>query len=363
MATSAAPLSAATPQPVNKQPAPAAAPPGKGSRLQYVKRELAREAKRIHIYGPGGVGKTLLAADADRPIFCDSDTGSGHLALPRYPFRPGEPDGHVPKKLEEVYAMIDDLESTPHDFGTLVFDVSGGIERLIHTRLLAELGPDRNGHIAKTVGDVAFARGPKMALVEWRVLLDRLDRLRLKRQMHVIFVSHTVVRKYKNPTSEDYGRYEADLDTEAASALYQWSDVVAFVSFDDVGTRAGRAVKAVGQWAGRRVVHVEHAAAWDAKSRLPLPAEFDLPEVHPFAPFAAALEQLYAGAGELRTSIEAELGRLGETFSKSNGTESTAAATRTAVANAGDNTAELTKFLNVLKQAQPKQAAQEASAS
>lgn len=353
MATPAPPLAAATPQPVTAPPAelpkPAAPPPVKTkSRLALVKRGLLREAKRWHFYGPGGVGKTMLAADAPNPIFFDLDTGSGHLDLARYSFRDGE-DGHVPRKIEEVYAGIDDLITSPHDFKTLVIDTMGAVERLVHAKALPEIKVDRDGTLPRTLAEVGFGKGPAAVMPEWRVLFERLDQLRLRRGVHIVCISHAVVRNYKNPTTENYGRFEADVDGLVAAALYQWCETVGFVTFDDTTRNAGR--KTVGAWSGYRVVKLEHNAAWDAKTRLPLPPMMDLPEERPFSPFVAALEQLYVGAARMREQLEAELGRLGETFVKPNGKESTATAVRAAIAGAGDNVGELTKYLNQLKQA------------
>jgi len=336
-------------------PRPAGAPPAKPSRLGNVKRGLLREAKRFFFYGPEGVGKSSLAKDA-KAIFCDTDRGSGHLDVPRYTFRDGD-DGHIPRDLDDVYSMVDDLTTAPHDFGALALDTSDAIEQLVWKKIVERAGVKKNGDVVTNIEDFGYGKGYNIAADEWRVLLHRLDALRLKRNMHIIFVGHSLVKTFKNPTGEDFDRYRPKLDDKALGLLREWCEVVGFVTFDDVVKKASFTARARGTSNGRRVIHLEHNAAWDAKSRLPLPAIIDLTLERPWSPFENAIDALYMNSPEnLRTAIEAELARLGDTFLRADGTESKAETVRAAVAAAGSDTSTLTKYLTALKQAQTKEA-------
>jgi hypothetical protein len=351
---------APNPRPASK-PTNGSRPPGvppattvqpKASRLGAVRRGLLREAKRFFFYGPEGVGKTSLAADAGA-IFMDIDRGSGHLDVPRYTFRDGD-DGHIAESLDEVYSGIDDLLVAPHDFKALAIDTSDALEALIW-RKVCEGKITKSGDKIETIEDFGYGKGFGIAADEWRKLLHRLDALRLKRGMHVIFVGHVMVKTFKNPTGDDYDRYRPKLDDRALGLLREWCEVIGFVTFDDVAKRAVGTTRARGVSTGYRVIHLEHNAAWDAKSRLPLPAQIDLALERPWAPFEQALDALYVTPDSVRAKIDAELARLGDAFVRAEGTESTAEAVRAAVAQAGDDVATLSKYLIVLSQATAKE--------
>lgn len=334
-------------------PSPAPAAP-KASRLGAVKRGLLREAKRFFFYGPEGVGKSSLAKDANA-IFFDIDRGSGHLDVPRYAFRDGS-DGHIAESIIEVYAGIDDLLVAPHDFKALAIDTSDSLEALLQREVCRRAGVTKSGDVIENIDDFGFGKGPKVAAAEWRVLLQRLDNLRIKRGMHVIFVGHSLVKTFKNPTGEDYDRYRPKLDDLALGLLREWCEVVGFVTFDDVAKRNKGATRARGTSSGLRVIQLEHNAAWDAKSRLPLPPMIELTLERPWSPFEQAIDALYnADPAVLRDAIDVELVRLGAEFIRGDGTESKAEAARARVAEAGNDTSTLTKYLNALKQAQPKE--------
>lgn len=358
MATNApVPRPVSAPKPTNgsRPPGAPAAPQPKVSRLGAVKRGLLREAKRFFFYGPEGVGKSSLAADAPKPIFFDTDRGSGHIDVARYPFRDGD-DGHIAEKLSEIYAGIDDLLVSQHEYETLVLDTADSIEALIWRAVCERAGVTKKGDKIETIEDFGFGKGYNVAADEWRGFLHRLDELRLKRNMHVIFVGHSLVKTFKNPTGEDYDRYRPKLDDRALGLLREWCEVVGFVNFDDIAKRNHGATRARGASTGLRLIQLEHNAAWDAKSRLPLPAQIDLLVEHPWAPFAAALDALYGvNADAVRAKIDAELARLGETFVRSDGKEATAESVRAAVASAGDDVATLSKYLIVLNQSSPKE--------
>lgn len=360
MATSSPPQPrpAPGPQPTNgsRPPGVPSAPPAapKASRLGAVKRGLLRECKRFFFYGPEGVGKSSLAKDANA-IFMDTDRGSGHLDVPRYPFRDGD-DGHIAEKLEEIYAGIDDLLVAPHSYGALAIDTSDALEAMIWEAVCRRAGVTKKGDVIENIEDFGFGKGYNVACDEWRKLLHRLDGLRIKRNMHIIFVGHSLVKTFKNPTGEDYDRYRPKLDDRALGLLREWCEVVGFVTFDDIAKKNKGATRARGVSSGLRVIQLEHNAAWDAKSRLPLPAQIELTLERPWAPFEAAIDALYnADPNVLRASIETELERLGETFVRADGSESKAETVRARVTDAGDDISTLTKYLNALRNAQIKE--------
>jgi hypothetical protein len=350
----ATPTPRPAPQPAPARPAVAPNQP-KASRLGNVRRGLLREAKRFMWYGPEGVGKSTVAKDANA-IFFDLDRGSGHLDVPRYPFRDG-PDGHIAESYDEVSAGVDDLLTAPHDFSALAIDTSDALEALVWKDIIERAPVQKDGSTIKSVEDFGYGKGYQIAADRWRALLHRLDTLRLKRNMHIIFIGHSLVKSFKNPIGADYDRYRPKLDDRALGLLREWCDVVGFLTYDDNGKKEKGASRARGVSSGLRVIHLEHNAAWDAKSRLPLPAMLELPFERPWQPFADALDALFdADPDAIRASIEIELKRLGVSFTRADGSESTTERVRVAVIAAGNDASTLSKYLTALKQAQTKEA-------
>ncbi|MGA4923537.1 hypothetical protein, partial [Bacillus subtilis] len=86
------------------------------------------------------------------------------------------------------------------------------------------------------------------------------------------------------------------LHEKAAALLKEWPEVVGFLRFE-AGAAAlpgdkSVAKKAKGWASGRRVLHLSHAAAWDAKTRIALDGEIEIGREHTWAPFAAALDHV-----------------------------------------------------------------------
>jgi hypothetical protein len=341
------PAHATTAQPVNRTaPGPRVAA-SKPSKLGEVKSGLLATAKRMLFFGVRGIGKSSLAADAPAPIFFDLGNATEHLNVARYPL-PADP------KYTDVLDAIDDIENGTHSYRTLVIEDVGELESLLHRHLVATAPVDKSGDRPESIEGFGFGKGYTLAEGEFRALAHRLDRLRLKRSMHVVMLGHSTIATLKNPTGDNYDRHVPLIHAKAFGVLGANADVVGFVTFDDVVKRmSGPAKKSIGV-TGHRVIHLEHAAAWDAKSRLPLPAMIDLQEESPWAPFAAAIEQLAAMTPPgLRAQIDAELVRVGDPFVKADGNAGEAAKVRAAVAKAGDDVNALVKYLTSLQQAQP----------
>jgi hypothetical protein len=123
------------------------------------------------------------------------------------------------------------------------------------------------------------------------------------------------VKTFKDPIGEDFDRYQLRIHEQASAQLREWCDVVGFVRFEGGSAKLpndnAQTKRARGWSTGRRVVHLAHEAAWDAKCRLSLPAELALDIAHPWKPFAEAkLGARDATAESLLGEIRAELSRV-----------------------------------------------------
>jgi hypothetical protein len=214
---------------------------------------------KIVLYGLEGVGKSTFAAEAPRPIFMDVEGGTDDLDVERLP---------AVATFEEALAAIDELTTEEHSYQTFVLDTADWMESLIWKHVC-----EANG--VKSIEDVGYGKGFTAALEQWRTLLARLDALREKRSMHIIVLAHSHIRGFRNPTGDDYERYELKLNAKAAGIVKEWPSAVLFARYATyTHTDKNKRTRAVGD--GSRIVSTEPRPAWDAKNRYGLPEEMPL---------------------------------------------------------------------------------------
>jgi hypothetical protein len=151
------------------------------------------------------------------------------------------------------------------------------------------------------IGDPPFFQGYAAAVDEWRVLLARLERLQNTRGMTLILLAHSIVRNFKNPEGEDFGRYMPKIDRGAASLIAEWCDIVLFGKLEQFTQTLNGRARGIGT--GQRVLCTQPTAAFSAKNRHDLPAELPLD----WETFATALAQRPAAVqAELDASLPAQ---------------------------------------------------------
>ena len=87
-----------------------------------ISRGLIPSATRLALYGPEGVGKTSLAAGFPEPVFIDTEGGTAHLDVARFP---------RPRAWAELLAAITHLITVEHGHKTLVIDSIDWAEKLL----------------------------------------------------------------------------------------------------------------------------------------------------------------------------------------------------------------------------------------
>jgi hypothetical protein len=269
------------------KPTPAARPPARMSLGAVVRGKLKRPM-RIVCYGVEKIGKSTFAAGAPSPIFIGAEDGTGELDVTRFP---------EPHRWQDVLDAVQVLIDDPHDHKTVVLDTLDWAEPLCW-RALCER------HNKKDIEAFGYGKGYVAALDEWRLLLNKLDALRAKRGMHVILLAHAWIRSFKNPTGDDFDRYELKVHAKAAGMVKEWADVVLFANYETFTVRKGDGplARSRGVSNGARVLHTLRTAAWDAGNR------YGLPETIPLSwdEYADAVER---GAPE---SLETLLARVEE---------------------------------------------------
>jgi DNA polymerase III delta prime subunit len=258
-----------------------------------VKKKLS-QPHRFLIYGQEGVGKSTLMSDAPGVIVIDCEDSTADLTIARYPFR-DEMGGHIPLCYQDVLDAIEDLTNNPHDFKTLGIDTADRLETLIHRHMLERdskvCAMNKSGTKLNNVEEYGYGKGYSLALDLWRDLCRRLDQLRMKRGMNIIMLAHANVKPFKNPEGEDYDRFTLRLQEKSAGWLKEWACVTAFACFETgaVKLSTDKNDRPRGASTGKRLLKFHHSAAYDAKTRLALPAEVEINAARPWAPLAKAV--------------------------------------------------------------------------
>lgn len=302
--------------------------------------------KRFLFYGQEAVGKTTLAAFSPKPIFIDIENGSANLSVARYKFA----SGVVPKSYEEVTGAIRKLIASKHSFETVVIDSLDRLELLIWDFCLRRDSGKQSmlnkyGKKLESIESYGYGKGFQVAYEEFCSFLSLLEHLREERELNVIIIGHTQVRPFKNPEGEDYDRYWIRVDKHIAGKAREWVDVCGFCCFEEGGGKLDADQSRAKGWStGRRLLKLRRTAAYDAKSRIALPAEIELSTGDPWAPLRAAMDVAKETVPEILAAIGAECSRLGD--------EVLTAKVRTACKGVQD-TATLSRYLMELMDRKP----------
>ncbi len=318
---------------MSSQQAPVRAPSKpKRMTLGAIRTTLDRGPFKVLLYGVEGCGKTSWAAAAPMPVFIAAEDGIRNLNPQPASF----PD---PESFQDVLDAVEELTRSEHDFQTLVIDTIDAVDGLIKDHVIR-----RNGWAPEEFD--AYGRGLKITPDEHRKLILAIDRLVTAKKMNVIVIAHSRTKSFKNPAGADYLRFEPNLAGDAPPALWKyWAEAVLFATYetfvhvqkggsDDASLKRGKATSA-----GRRIVHTEWSAAFDAKNRYGLPAELSLE----FSEFEAAR---LSGRPASPEKLEAEARTLLDSLAPA---EATKTAIETKLRTAAGDAAALAKIVDFLK--------------
>ncbi|CAK0774734.1 Oxidoreductase [uncultured Gammaproteobacteria bacterium] len=242
--------------------------------LASLKRSTALAPPRILEYGVAGVGKTTFAAGAPDPVFILTEDGLGTLDAAHFPFA---------RSFDEVMEALTVLYDQDHAFRTVVIDSVDWLEPLIWAQVCKE-------NNWSSIEDAGYGKGYVAALPLWRQYIDGLNALRDEKDMTVIQIAHSDIKRFDSPEHEPYDRYVIKLHARAAALLQEHSDAVLFANYristvkSDVGFNK-KVTRALGS--GERVLYTAERPAFLAKNRYGLPDSLPLS----WDAFAAAMPQ------------------------------------------------------------------------
>jgi hypothetical protein len=217
-------------------------------------------AQRIGIFGPGGAGKTELAANIKqigmRPLFIDIENGSNFQDVER---------------ISTIETLVD-LRAVLHNdellapFNPIVIDTLTRMQLLLGSWIVENIKNESNNYVERLSG-YGYGKGYELAYETFLNVLGDLDAL-VRKGKSVIVICHECTSPVPNPNGEDWIRYEPRLittkkgDNSIRNQIKEWVDHLFFVGYDVFVGEDGK-----GKGAGSRTIHVQEFPTHWAKSR------------------------------------------------------------------------------------------------
>jgi len=214
--------------------------------------------------------KTTFGAYSPKPIFIMTPGETGLLTLLNYGRVPAEVEYFDPVTCwEQLIGNIRYLRSNATGHRTLVIDVLNGAETLCIKHIVGK----------KFKGDIAayqsYGKGAEQTVPVWSELFAELDALRVQRNMGMILLAHAKIKRFNNPEGDDFDKYQPDITEKNWQPVMRWADAIIFSHHERLTVKDGMKVKAT--LMGRKL-YTTDSAAFDAKNRMGLPPEIEVPE-------------------------------------------------------------------------------------
>lgn len=231
--------------------------------LASLSRSSVRKPPRIVIYGVAGVGKTTLAAGAPKPVFILTEDGLSTIEADHFP---------IARSYSDVMEALWSLATEPHDFETCCVDSLDWLEPMVWAHASKENG-------WANIETPGYGKGYMAAVGLWREYTELLDRLRNERNMAIVQIAHSQIKRFDSPETEPYDRYTLKLKDNASAVIQEHADMIGFVNYRistvkaEVGfnKKVARAISS-----GERVLYTSERPAFLAKNRYDMPDSLPL---------------------------------------------------------------------------------------
>lgn len=222
-----------------------------------LQKASSERGQRIGIYGPGGVGKTSLAALAPGPVaFIDVEKSLGLLGL-------DVPEVGGIETFADVLAAVngDGWDSVK----TIVMDSMTKLEEMATAHVLATIKHEKGQAVAR-IEDYGYGKGYQFIYETMLGLFANLER-HIYAGRNVILIAHDCISSVPNPAGEDWIRYEPRLQAPNSGKssvrlrFREWLDNLFFIGYD-VATKDKK-----GFGCGTRTIYPTEQPHCMAKSR------------------------------------------------------------------------------------------------
>lgn len=195
---------------------------------------------RIVLSGEPKAGKTTFASKAPNPLFIPIVGEEGCAGIIDEKGNEVDVDSTpVVKSFDALVGILQWLETGEHDYRTVIIDSLSTAERMIWSDLCAS-------YSAKSIEDVGggYGKGYTMTLEKFRMITEMVTRLRDKRGMIAILISHVTPRALTDAESnEQYDAFDLSLNKKVTALFQQWADYMMFASKNYYVTEQGKRVE------------------------------------------------------------------------------------------------------------------------